>query len=165
MWRVPVWERFEQGSFFILKKKKEFKLIFCVKSLNNINFACMHCCGMLLGGCEQLAEGVRALLPLCGLHSKCLYPLSHLTSPRGFLLLALDGYCFSFHFQEERPCETKGIPKVAQRLDFNSYITSLHPTILYCHQNSVPHPTQSIAGETRETFKGMHTPNRKNKCQ
>lgn len=113
---------------------------------------------------EQLAAGVRALLPPGGLCSKCLYPLSHLTSPRASLLLALDGYCFSFHFQEQRPCETKGIPKVAQRLDFNSYMTSLHPTTLCCHQNSVPHPTQSKAGETGETFEGMYTPNRKSKC-
>lgn len=114
---------------------------------------------------EQLAAGVRALLPPCGLRSRCLCPVSHLTSPRASLLLALGGYCFPFHFQEQRPCETKGIPKVAQRLDFNSSMTSLHPTTLYCHQNSVPHPTQIKAGETGETFEAMHTSNRKIKCQ
>lgn len=98
---------------------------------------------------DQLAAGVRALLSSCRLCSKCLYPLSHITSPRASLLLALDGYCFSFHFQEQRPCETKGIPKVAQRLDFNSYMTSLHPTTLCCAVTRIQSPTPPKAKQER----------------
>lgn len=103
----------------------------------------MHCCGMLLGVNNWQQESGLSFHPV-GFAANA-FPIQPSHQPKGSLLLALHGYCFSFHFQEQRPCETKGIPKVAQRLDFNSYMTSLHPTTLYCHQNSVPYPTQSKA--------------------